>query len=176
MTSSPRARARVNLYFKVYIHVHVHFVAPSPTFWKFGSSPLQTHYVYTALGCNKYNLHSCLTFHFTLLFRDLDEEIAQISLNAPYIMVMEASEATTYDVIVEKSSLFQSTDLRTALVDLFSAYFVFDIAYPPELYPIFLSTLCAWIEGQTKSPCFCNNDCWNNVPTGLNKDLYYDYF
>ena len=44
-----------------------------------------------------------------------------------HIIVMEASEATTYDVIVERSSLFQSTDLRTALIDLFSSYFVFDI-------------------------------------------------
>ena len=69
---------------------------------------------------------------------DLDEEITKIPVNAPYIVVMEASEATTYDVIVERSSLFQSTVLRTALVDLFSAYFVFDIAYPPELYPVLI--------------------------------------
>ena len=51
---------------------------------------------------------------------------------------MEGSEATTYDVILERSSLFQSTDLRTALIDLFSSYFVFDIAYPPELYPLLI--------------------------------------
>ena len=59
-------------------------------------------------------------------------------MNAPYIVVMETSEATTYDVIVERSSLFPSTDLCTALIDLFSAYFVFDIAYPPELYPLLI--------------------------------------
>ena len=51
---------------------------------------------------------------------------------------MEASEATTYDVAVEGSSLVQSTDLNTALIDLFSAYFVFDIAYPSELLPVLI--------------------------------------
>ncbi len=51
---------------------------------------------------------------------------------------MEASEAMTYDIVVEGSSLVQSTDLSTALVDLFGAYFVFDIAYPPELYPVLI--------------------------------------
>ncbi len=50
---------------------------------------------------------------------------------------MEASEATTCDV-VEGSRLVQSTDLSTALVNLFSAYFAFDIGYPPELYPVFI--------------------------------------
>ena len=41
---------------------------------------------------------------------------------------MHYREATTYDVIVEGASLVQSTDLSTALVDLFSTYFAFDIA------------------------------------------------
>ena len=40
---------------------------------------------------------------------------------------MHHREATTY-VIVEGASLVQSTDLSTALVDLFSTYFAFDIA------------------------------------------------
>ena len=69
---------------------------------------------------------------------DIEEEISSIPLNVPYIIVMEASEATTYDVIVKRSSLFQSTDLCTALIDILSSYFVFDIAYLPELYPLLL--------------------------------------
>ena len=32
----------------------------------------------------------------------------------------------------------QSTDLNTALIDLFSACFVFDIAYPFEVAPILI--------------------------------------
>ena len=69
---------------------------------------------------------------------DFDEVIGRIPLSAPYIVVMEASEATTYDVAVEGLSLVQSTDLSTALLDLYSAYFVFDIAYPPEILPVLL--------------------------------------
>ncbi len=68
----------------------------------------------------------------------MDEEIARLPVTAPCILMMEASEATTYDVVVERASLVQSTDVDTALLDLFSAYFVFDIAYPPELYPVLL--------------------------------------
>lgn len=51
---------------------------------------------------------NCVTFVHFQGGDDLDEEIAQIPVNAPYIVVMEASEATTYDVIVERSSLFQA--------------------------------------------------------------------
>lgn len=74
----------------------------------------------------------------------MDEEITKLPVTAPCIMVMEASETTTYDVVVEGSSLVQSTDINTALLDLFSAYFVFDIEYPPELHPIliFFNIMC----------------------------------
>ena len=46
---------------------------------------------------------------------DLDEEIAKIPMNALYIVVMEANEATTYDVIVERLSLFQLTDFMHSI-------------------------------------------------------------
>ena len=59
---------------------------------------------------------------------DIDKEVAKIPIQAPCIIIIEAREATTYDVIEEGASLVQSTDLSTALVDLFSTYFAFDIA------------------------------------------------
>ena len=55
---------------------------------------------------------NCVTFVHFQGGEDLDEEIAQILVNAPYIVVMEASEATTYDVIVERSSLFWPGTMR----------------------------------------------------------------
>ena len=61
---------------------------------------------------------------------DVEEEIQAIPLRVPCILLMETSETTTYDITVEGSSLAQSTDLNTAWIDLFSAYFVFNIAYP----------------------------------------------
>jgi len=51
---------------------------------------------------------------------------------------METSNTSKYDIIVEGSSLAQSTNLNTALIDLFSTCFVFDIAYPFEVAPIFI--------------------------------------
>ena len=69
---------------------------------------------------------------------DIDEEILNIPIHAPCILVIETSEATTCDVLVEGSSLVQATDLNSALKDLFSAYFVFDIAYPKELSPVLI--------------------------------------
>lgn len=85
---------------------------------------------------------------------DIDEEIAKIPIQAPCIVIIEASEATTYDVVVEGASLVQSTDLSTALVDLFSAYFAFDIVYPPELHPvlIFFQHYIFGLKDQQKVP------------------------
>ena len=93
---------------------------------------------------------------------DINEEIVKLPVTAPCIMVMESSETTTYDVVVEESSLVQSTDINTALVDLFSAYFVFDIEYPPELRPILIFIqhyVFVWFNGSTEGLGFCNNHC-----------------
>lgn len=67
---------------------------------------------------------------------DIDEEL-NVPFSAPCILMVETSEATTY-VIVEGASLVQSTDIQTALIDLYSAYFVFDIAYPVEVAPVLI--------------------------------------
>jgi len=69
---------------------------------------------------------------------DIDEELKNVPFSAPCIFMVETSEATTYDVIVEGASLVQSTDIQTALIDLYSAYFVFDIAYPVEVAPVLI--------------------------------------
>ena len=96
--------------------------------------------VYIIIMCVKIQDNMDYGIYLTLFQggEDLEEEIAQIQVNAPYIVVMESSEATSYDVVVERESLFQSTDIQTALIDLFGAYFVFDIAYPPELYSVLI--------------------------------------
>ena len=90
---------------------------------------------------NHFTVHSqqaALCTYFIQEGDDIDEEIAKIPIQAPCIIIIEAREATTYDVVVEGASLVQSTDLSTALVDLFSAYFAFDIAYPQELHPVLI--------------------------------------
>jgi len=69
---------------------------------------------------------------------DIDEELKNVPFSAPCILMVETSEATTYDLIVEGASLVQSTDIQTALIDLYSTYFVFDIAYPVEVAPVLI--------------------------------------
>ena len=101
---------------------------------------------------------------------DVEEEIQAIPLRVPCILLIETSEATTYDIIVEGSSLAQSTDLSTALIDLFSAHFVFDIAYPLAIVPIliFSPQHCVFSLKDKKSSSFGDYNCRHNTPTGLN--------
>ena len=110
---------------------------PSVPIWHSSYTPYK--YVYTLL--NHFTVHSqqaALCTYFIQEGDDINEEIAKTAVQAPCIIINEAREATTYDVVVEGASLGQSTDLSTALVDLFSAYFAFDIAYPQELHPVLI--------------------------------------
>ena len=57
---------------------------------------------------------------------------------APAIVVITSDAARQIMIVVEKEILVECHDMATALLDLISAYFSFDIAYPKPLYPVFL--------------------------------------
>ena len=56
---------------------------------------------------------------------------------APAIVVITSDAARQIMVVVEKEILVECHDMATALLNLISAYFSFDIAYPKPLYPVF---------------------------------------
>ena len=52
--------------------------------------------------------------------------------------MLESDRGMQYYVTVEKEILTESEDMRGAVIDMFAAYFAFDIAYPKQLYPVFI--------------------------------------
>ena len=55
-------------------------------------------------------------------------------MNAPYLVICNSSEATSYQVMVKQPTTEAST-FGSALLDLYSSYFVY-IAYPKPFYSL----------------------------------------
>ena len=66
----------------------------------------------------------------------MDSEISKIDKGTPYIVKIssDADVGNQFFVVIEKNFLSESGKFSTALLDLFAAYFVYDIAYPQPLY------------------------------------------
>ena len=64
---------------------------------------------------------------------DTYTEAKAIGVNAPYIFVCEATETTSYCIAVEQEPFIETWNIESALIDLVSSYFVFDIQYPTSL-------------------------------------------
>ena len=60
---------------------------------------------------------------------------------APAIVVVNSDAAKQIMLVVEKEILLECCDMTTAVVDLMSAFFTFDIAYPKPL-----NRLCLFIQ------------------------------
>ena len=61
-----------------------------------------------------------------------------VGINAPFLVVCRSSETTTYHVIVEQQPLTEASTFGSAILDLFGSYFVYDIAYPKQLYSLLI--------------------------------------
>ena len=63
-----------------------------------------------------------------------------IQQSAPYIVTTGVAGESNFQsfVCAEQEVLFESKTLQDSLIDLISAYFVFDISYPKTLAAIYL--------------------------------------
>lgn len=60
----------------------------------------------------------------------------KISRNSPYLIALRSAEKILFVVIVERESLI--TTFQSALLYLIGAYFIFNIAYPKESFPVLI--------------------------------------
>ena len=59
----------------------------------------------------------------------MESEVAKINENAPYLIMLTSDEGYQFNVVVERNILPHSGRLTTAILDLFSAYYTFNM-YP----------------------------------------------
>ena len=71
---------------------------------------------------------------------NLEEEVRKIKQAAPYIIITgeAGSESAQYYVCCESKTWIESKNLKDSLTDLLATYYVFDIAYPSALAPMFI--------------------------------------
>ena len=58
----------------------------------------------------------------------------KIKENAPYLIMLTSDEGYQFNVVVERNILPESGNLTTAILDLFSSYYTFNIMYPRPFY------------------------------------------
>ena len=80
---------------------------------------------------------SCLKFtmcHSSQDTVDIENEVGKIKENAPYLIMLTSDEGYQFNVVVERNILPESGNLTTAVLDLFSCYYTFNIMYPRPFY------------------------------------------
>ena len=87
------------------------------------------------------------------------EEEAKKLKNYPYLMVLESAEAINFVVMVEREAFVETETFNSALLYLFAAYYVFNIAYPKGCYSVFIffTKVCSgcWFRRQTVPKSVC---------------------
>ena len=80
----------------------------------------------------------------------MESEVAKIKENAPYL-TLTSDERYQFNVVVECNILPHSGRLTTAILDLFSAYYTFNIMYPRPFYAsmIFIHFVFGITDNQT---------------------------
>ncbi len=68
---------------------------------------------------------------------DVEKSVKDLEVH-PLIVKLAGQTSQQYLVCAEKVVLCECSDLADALQTLISTYFVFDIAYPKQMYPILL--------------------------------------
>lgn len=68
----------------------------------------------------------------------MEEEAKKLKKNYPYLMVLESAKAINFLVIIEREIFVETETFNSALLYLFAAYYVFNIAYPKFCYPVFI--------------------------------------
>ena len=68
----------------------------------------------------------------------MEEEAKKLKKNYPFLMVLESAEAINFVVTVEREAFVETETFNSALLYLFAAYYVFNIAYPKGCYSVFI--------------------------------------
>ena len=71
---------------------------------------------------------------------DIDSQVASIAINAPYIVAVIGDMSFEMLIVCERIPLVKSSDVLAILMCLVSAYFTFNIEYPPSLKSVLLCT------------------------------------
>ena len=97
-----------------------------------------TLYRCTFSACSQviHNINGISVYTFLFPFQDTADLEEEAVHNYPFIFRTESAEQCQYHIMVERELLIISDDLVGAVIDLFSAYYVFNIAYPKPLYPV----------------------------------------
>ena len=80
----------------------------------------------------------------------MKSEVAKIKENGPYLIMLTSDEGYQFNVVVERNILPHSGRLTTAILDLFSAYYTFNIMCPRPFYAtMILYSILFWHYGQS---------------------------
>ena len=71
---------------------------------------------------------------------DIDSQVAGIPINAPYIAAVIGNMSFEMLIVCERIPLVKSSYVLAILMCLVSAYFTFNIEYPPSLKSVLLFT------------------------------------
>ncbi len=85
---------------------------------------------------------------------DLDEEVAEVPQNFPYLVLVSENTHHQLYVVVERLVLHECTSFLKGLKSLISVYFTFNIEYPKALYAtlIFLQHFVVNIRDKQRVP------------------------
>ena len=85
---------------------------------------------------------------------DVDEHVAANGRQEPYIVATETDDTMEFYIYIESEFLLSVGSLGDALANLICTYFVFNIAYPKEMYAmlIFLQHFVLAIKDSQKVP------------------------
>ena len=61
-----------------------------------------------------------------------------IGQSEAYILAAPTSDTEQYHLIVDNNFMFTVESLPSALVDIVCFYYVLDISYPKQMYPLFI--------------------------------------
>ena len=64
-------------------------------------------------------------------------ELEKIKQNEPYLLKVQDQE-NQYFVVIEREIAMETTGCLDAMINMICSYYVFDINYPTQLYPILL--------------------------------------
>ena len=79
----------------------------------------------------------------------LDSQVAGIPINAPYIVTVIGDMSFEMIIVCERIPLIKSSDVLAILICLVSAYFTFNMEYPPSLKSVLLFKKNMILESKT---------------------------
>lgn len=68
----------------------------------------------------------------------MEQEVQKFACNYPYIVPVKTDEHIQYYVAAERVLFAESKSLFSAILNLISVYFTFNIMYPKPLYSLFI--------------------------------------